>query len=216
MLGLMKITLSNCKKFDGVDFEELKTEINKYKTDFATGSEEFSVKDTLTRLYREYHIDVKNVLEWHNDITSLADATIHSMVALQNKLRDLQEMTVNTAAEQTRIKKLISKLEQEIANKTYKNGALQMMASLTDEIYSCMSDFRTINPDVSSDEAKIRAMATLSLRMKGIVDSYSDIIKSYTKIDQLISEENISNRDKEEIQQHAVQLMEYIEKLDDA
>ena len=81
-LGLMKITLSNCKKFDGVDFEELKTEINKYKTDFATGSEEFSVKDTLTRLYREYHIDVKNVLEWHNDITSLADATIHSMVAL--------------------------------------------------------------------------------------------------------------------------------------
>ena len=113
-------------------------------------------------------------------------------------------MTVNTAAEQTRIKKLISKLEQEIANKTYKNGALQMMASLTDEIYSCMSDFRTINPDVSSDEAKIKAMATLSLRMKGIVDSYSDIIKSYTKIDQLISEENISNRDKEEIRQHAV------------
>lgn len=180
---------------------------------FEAQSKEFDIQQTLNELNEKYELNVDTIVLSDRNIRKLSDAASHAMVTLNRQLEYLRQQGRGNTKQAENTRKQMSQLAKEIQGKRYYSGLLGFLNASLKYAQKIDSDLRNIPPTGTMREF-VAARANVLATAKTLHDSYGFIVKALKNVDSLLVDENISDTDKANLQNAAVQIDDILERQD--
>lgn len=209
--ALIDSTLTNCKKYNGLDVNAVSNQINSVEQAIGN-TEEGKIEDTIKSLNKKYNLDFNEVVLVGNNIRSLSQAASEAAVTLQRQLKKMKAEQGITP-ETTRLEQSLHTLMKEINSNRYYIGILGFLNEASTQIQK-MENILQNTPQSGSNLERASAMAKSLMQVKSITDGYKNILTSLSNIDNIISDERLSDADKQVIKDQATKLIEFFDKHD--
>ena len=209
--ALIDSTLTNCKKYNGLDVNAVLNQIDSVEQAIGN-TEEGKIEDTIKSLNKKYNLDFNEVVLVGNNIRSLSQAASEAAVTLQRQLKKMKAEQ-GVTPETTRLEKSLHTLMREINNNRYYMGILGFLSEASTQIQK-MENILQNTPQSGSNLERASAMARSLMQVKSITDSYKNILTSLSNIDNIISDERLNDIDKQVIKDQASKLVEFFGKYD--
>lgn len=209
--ALIDSTLTNCKKYNGLDVNAVLNQIDSVEQAIGN-TEEGKIEDTIKSLNKKYNLDFNEVVLVGNNIRSLSQAASEAAVTLQRQLKKMKAEQGITP-ETTRLEQSLHTLMKEINSNRYYIGILGFLNEASTQIQK-MENILQNTPQSGSNLERASAMAKSLMQVKSITDGYKNILTSLSNIDNIISDERLSDTDKQVIKDQATKLVEFFDKHD--
>lgn len=209
--ALIDSTLTNCKKYNGLDVNAVSNQIDSVEQAIGN-TEEGKIEDTIKSLNKKYNLDFNEVVLVGNNIRSLSQAASEAAVTLQRQLKKMKAEQ-GVTPETTRLEQSLHTLMKEINNNRYYIGILGFLNEASLQIQK-MENILQNTPQSGSNLERASAMAKSLMQVKSITDGYKNILTSLSNIDNIISDERLSDADKQIIKDQATKLVEFFDKHD--
>ena len=198
--SLMESTLNNCKRFNGLDFQQLNSQLHQEANNLQSANYEYQVQLTLEDLNKKYNIDVNEIHIQGDEIKTLSDAVANAVISLQRQLSRENRLLNNTQDIQKikRLEETIKQLFSALNSKKYYVGCLNFLKEANDQILYINDLLNNISWTGTLMEQSIQK-ANLLIELKGIIDNYYTIVKSLSNLNKLQIDENLSDSDKQNI-----------------
>lgn len=208
---LIDATLANCKKYNGLDVNAVLNQIESVEQAIGN-TEEGKIEDTIKSLNKKYNLDFNEVVLVGNNIRSLSQAASEAAVTLQRQLKKMKAEQ-GVTPETTRLEQSLHTLMKEINSNRYYIGILGFLSEASTQIQK-MENILQNTPQSGSNLERASAMAKSLMQVKSITDGYKNILTSLSNIDNIISDERLSDTDKQVIKDQATKLVEFFGKHD--
>ena len=208
---LIDATLANCKKYNGLDVNAVLNQIEGVEQAIGN-TEEGKIEDTIKSLNKKYNLDFNEIVLVGNNIRSLSQAASEAAVTLQRQLKKMKAEQ-GVTPETTRLEQSLHTLMREINNNRYYMGILGFLSEASTQIQK-MENILQNTPQSGSNLERASAMAKSLMQVKSITDGYKNILTSLSNIDNIISDERLSDADKQVIKDQATKLVEFFDKHD--
>lgn len=208
---LIDATLANCKKYNGLDVNAVLNQIEGVEQAIGN-TEEGKIEDTIKSLNKKYNLDFNEIVLVGNNIRSLSQAASEAAVTLQRQLKKMKAEQ-GVTPETTRLEQSLHTLMREINNNRYYMGILGFLSEASIQIQK-MENILQSTPQSGSNLERASAMAKSLMQVKSITDGYKNILTSLSNIDNIISDERLSDTDKQVIKNQASKLVEFFDKYD--
>lgn len=208
---LIDATLANCKKYNGLDVNAVLNQIESVEQAIGN-TEEGKIEDTIKSLNKKYNLDFNEVVLVGNNIRSLSQAASEAAVTLQRQLKKMKAEQGITP-ETTRLEQSLHTLMKEINSNRYYIGILGFLNEASTQIQK-MENILQNTPQSGSNLERASAMAKSLMQVKSITDGYKNILTSLSNIDNIVSDERLSDTDKQVIKDQASKLVEFFNKHD--
>lgn len=208
---LIDATLANCKKYNGLDVNAVLNQIESVEQAIGN-TEEGKIEDTIKSLNKKYNLDFNEVVLVGNNIRSLSQAASEAAVTLQRQLKKMKAEQGITP-ETTRLEQSLHTLMKEINSNRYYIGILGFLNEASAQIQK-MENILQNTPQSGSNLERASAMAKSLMQVKSITDGYKNILTSLSNIDNIVSDERLSDTDKQVIKDQASKLVEFFNKHD--
>ena len=208
---LIDATLANCKKYNGLDVNAVLNQIEGVEQAIGN-TEEGKIEDTIKSLNKKYNLDFNEIVLVGNNIRSLSQAASEAAVTLQRQLKKMKAEQ-GVTPETTRLEQSLHTLMREINNNRYYMGILGFLSEASIQIQK-MENILQSTPQSGSNLERASAMAKSLMQVKSITDGYKNILTSLSNIDNIISDERLSDADKQVIKDQASKLVEFFDKYD--
>ena len=208
---LIDSTLTNCKKYNGLDVNAVLNQIDSVEQAIGN-TEEGKIEDTIKSLNKKYNLDFNEVVLVGNNIRSLSQAASEAAITLQRQLKKMKAEQGITP-ETTRLEQSLHTLMKEINSNRYYIGILGFLNEASTQIQK-MENILQNTPQSGSNLERASAMAKSLMQVKSITDGYKNILTSLSNIDNIISDERLSDADKQVIKNQATKLLEFFDKHD--
>lgn len=209
--ALIDSTLTNCKRYNGLDVNAVLNQIESVEQAIGN-TEEGKIEDTIKSLNKKYNLDFNEVVLVGNNIRSLSQAASEAAVTLQRQLKKMKAEQGITP-ETTRLEQSLHTLMREINSNRYYMGILGFLNEASTQIQK-MENILQNTPQSGSNLERASAMAKSLMQVKSITDGYKNILTSLSNIDNIISDERLSDTDKQVIKDQATKLVEFFNKHD--
>ena len=209
--ALIDATLNNCKKYNGLDINAVSQQIESVEQAIGN-SEEGKIEDTIKELNKKYNLDFNEVVLVGNNIRSLSQAASEAAITLQRQLKKMKAEQGITP-ETTRLEQSLHTLMKEINSNRYYVGILGFLSEASTQIQEVEKILQN-TPQSGSNLERASAIAKSLMRVKSITDGYKNILTSLSNIDSIISDERLSDADKQIIKDQATKLVEFFDKHD--
>lgn len=209
--ALIDSTLTNCKKYNGLDVNAVSNQIDSVEQAIGN-TEEGKIEDTIKSLNKKYNLDFNEVVLVGNNIRSLSQAASEAAITLQRQLKKMKAEQGITP-ETTRLEQSLHTLMKEINSNRYYVGILGFLSEASTQIQK-MENILQNTPQSGSNLERASAMAKSLMQVKSITDGYKNILTSLSNIDNIISDERLSDTDKQVIKDQATKLVEFFDKHD--
>ena len=209
--ALIDSTLTNCKKYNGLDVNAVSNQIDSVEQAIGN-TEEGKIEDTIKSLNKKYNLDFNEVVLVGNNIRSLSQAASEAAITLQRQLKKMKAEQGITP-ETTRLEQSLHTLMKEINSNRYYIGILGFLNEASIQIQK-MENILQNTPQSGSNLERASAMAKSLMQVKSITDGYKNILTSLSNIDNIISDERLSDADKQVIKDQATKLIEFFDKHD--
>lgn len=198
--SLMESTLNNCKRFNGLNFQQLNSQLQQETNNVQSQNYDYQVQLTLDDLNRKYNINVNEIHLQGNEIKTLADAVANAVISLQRQLsRENRQLNANLDIQKIkRLEETIKQLSSALNSKKYYVGCLNFLKEANDQILYINDLLNNISWTGTLMEQSIQK-ANLLIELKGIIDNYYTIVNSLSNLDKLQIDENLSDSDKQNI-----------------
>lgn len=209
--ALIDSTLTNCKRYNGLDINTILSQIESVEQ--AIGStEEGKIEDTIKTLNKKYNLNFNEIVLVGNNIRSLSQAASEAAITLQRQLKKMKAEQ-GVTPETTRLEQSLHTLMREINSNRYYIGILGFLNEASTQIQK-MENILQNTPQSGSNLERASAMAKSLMQVKSITDGYKNILTSLSNIDNIISDERLSDTDKQVIKDQATKLIEFFDKHD--
>ena len=177
--SLMESTLNNCKRFNGLDFQQLNSQLHQEANNLQSANYEYQVQLTLEDLNKKYNIDVNEIHIQGDEIKTLSDAVANAVISLQRQLSRENRLLNNTQDIQKikRLEETIKQLFSALNSKKYYVGCLNFLKEANDQILYINDLLNNISWTGTLMEQSIQK-ANLLIELKGIIDNYYTIVNS--------------------------------------
>lgn len=209
--ALIDSTLTNCKRYNGLDVNAVLNQIESVEQAIGN-TEEGKIEDTIKSLNKKYNLDFNEVVLVGNNIRSLSQAASEAAVTLQRQLKKMKAEQ-GVTPETTRLEQSLHTLMKEINSNRYYMGILGFLNEASTQIQK-MENILQNTPQSGSNLERASAMAKSLMQVKSITDGYKNILTSLSNIDNIISDERLSDTDKQVIKDQATKLVEFFNKHD--
>lgn len=209
--ALIDSTLTNCKKYNGLDVNAVSNQIDSVEQAIGN-TEEGKIEDTIKSLNKKYNLDFNEVVLVGNNIRSLSQAASEAAVTLQRQLKKMKAEQ-GVTPETTRLEQSLHNLMKEINSNRYYIGILGFLNEASTQIQK-MENILQNTPQSGSNLERASAMAKSLMQVKSITDGYKNILTSLSNIDNIVSDEKLSDADKQVIKDQATKLVEFFNKHD--
>lgn len=209
--ALIDSTLTNCKKYNGLDVNAVSNQIDSVEQAIGN-TEEGKIEDTIKSLNKKYNLDFNEVVLVGNNIRSLSQAASEAAVTLQRQLKKMKAEQ-GVTPETTRLEQSLHTLMKEINSNRYYIGILGFLNEASTQIQK-MENILQNTPQSGSNLERASAMAKSLMQVKSITDGYKNILTSLSNIDNIVSDERLSDADKQVIKDQATRLVEFFNKHD--
>lgn len=209
--ALIDSTLTNCKKYNGLDVNAVSNQIDSVEQAIGN-TEEGKIEDTIKSLNKKYNLDFNEIVLVGNNIRSLSQAASEAAVTLQRQLKKMKAEQGITP-ETTRLEQSLHTLMKEINSNRYYIGILGFLNEASTQIQR-MENILQNTPQSGSNLERASAMAKSLMQVKSITDGYKNILTSLSNIDNIVSDERLSDADKQVIKDQATKLVEFFDKHD--
>lgn len=209
--ALIDSTLTNCKKYNGLNVNAVSNQIESVEQ--AIGStEEGKIEDTIKALNKKYNLDFNEIVLVGNNIRSLSQAASEAAVTLQRQLKKIKAEQ-GVTPETTRLEQSLHTLMKEISSNRYYAGILGFLSEASTQIQKMENILQNI-PQSGSNLERASAIAKSLMQVKSITEGYKNILTSLSNIDNIVSDERLSDTDKQTIKSQATKLVEFFNKHD--
>ena len=209
--ALIDSTLTNCKKYNGLDVNAVLNQIESVEQAIGN-TEEGKIEDTIKSLNKKYNLDFNEVVLVGNNIRSLSQAASEAAVTLQRQLKKMKAEQGITP-ETTRLEQSLHTLMKEINSNRYYIGILGFLNEASTQIQK-MENILQNTPQSGSNLERASAMAKSLMQVKSITDGYKNILVSLSNIDKIVSDERLNDTDRQVIKDQATKLVEFFGKHD--
>lgn len=209
--ALIDSTLTNCKKYNGLDVNAVSNQIESVEQAIGN-TEEGKIEDTIKALNRKYNLDFNEIVLVGNNIRSLSQAASEAAVTLQRQLKKIKAEQGITS-ETTRLEQSLHTLMKEISSNRYYAGILGFLSEASIQIQK-MENILQNTPQSGSNLERASAIAKSLMQVKSITEGYKNILTSLSNIDNIVSDEKLSDTDKQTIKGQATKLVEFFNKYD--
>ena len=197
---LIDATLANCKKYNGLDVNAVLNQIEGVEQAIGN-TEEGKIEDTIKSLNKKYNLDFNEIVLVGNNIRSLSQAASEAAITLQRQLKKMKAEQ-GVTPETTRLEQSLHTLMREINNNRYYMGILGFLSEASTQIQK-MENILQNTPQSGSNLERASAMAKSLMQVKSITDGYKNVLASLSNIDNIISDERVSDTDKQVIKDQA-------------
>lgn len=208
---LIDATLVNCKRYNGLNVDAVLNQIESVEQAIGN-TEEGKIEDTIKSLNRKYRLDFNEIVLVGNNIRSLSQAASEAAVTLQRQLKKMKAEQ-GVTPETTRLEQSLHTLMKEINSNRYYMGILGFLNEASTQIQK-MENILQNTPQSGSNLERASAMAKSLMQVKSITDGYKNILTSLSNIDNIVSDERLSDTDKQVIKSQATKLVEFFDKHD--
>lgn len=210
-LDLMNSAIDNCKLIQGLDIAGLKAQVSQVEGNIESNSEEADIQATLEDLNKKYDIDINEIHRKGESIKQLSHAAADAAFTMQRQLRKLKSEQ-GVTPEVRRLGTSINRLVKEIANQRYYSGVMGFLDDALTQVQTMESLYQQANQAPGTNMERSIARAKALMEIKRIEDGYRHIIDALSRMDDLIVDENISQSDKQAIEDQAKAVKEYFDK----
>lgn len=207
--SLIDATLNNCKKYNGLDINAVLAQIDNIEQAIGN-TEEGKIADTLATLNNKYSLDFNEIVLVGNNIRSLSQAASEAAITLQRQLKKLKAEQGITP-EVTSLERALHTLMKEINNNRYYAGIIHFLSEASVQVQN-MENLLQNTPQSGTNLERASAMAKSLMQVKYISDGYRNILKALADIDTIISDEKLSDTDRQVIKEEASKLLEFFNK----
>ena len=197
------------KKFKGLDFDALKTQIDQSIGNIKSNSPDESVRNTLHKLNKKYKIGINEIHKINGKIKSLSDAATEALFVLERKVRELQKQVGNNA-EGKALSITVNQLLNEINSKRYYSGVIKFLGEASKEI-ATVDNFIKAAQQTGTDLEQIFSKAKALQKIDDIRTKYYDLVSALAN-ENLTIDESISKVDIDNIRSTAKTLRDYFDK----
>lgn len=208
---LIDAALNNCKKFNGLNLNDILNQLNKVDTSFSD-VEEVKIRDTLKALNKKYNLDFNEILLIGNNIRSLSQAASNAAITLQRQLKKLRAEQGFTP-EVDSMEKALRTLVKEINRNKYYAGILGFLSEAATQIRG-LEKLLINTPQTGATLERSSAIAKTLMQIKATTEGYRNILMALSNIDSLVMDEKLSDADIQNIKTQATKLLNFFNKYD--
>jgi hypothetical protein len=217
-LDLINSTLDDCQRFDNIDLPALTNDINNIATNAEAEGNEVEIKKILKELDVKYGININEIQREVGNISKLSHAVEEAIFTLNRQLEQIK-LNKGVTSEALEIRKTISNLMQEIANKRYYNGVVSFLQTALSQVEVMEKLFEEAVMQTGTNIERAMARSNALQEMDRIRDGYYPIVEALSNIKNLDIDESVSNADLQIMQDKAKYIKEifdkYKSKIDD-
>lgn len=207
--SLVVNAFNEAKKFNGLNLDNIKSQVDQTMQNVANSNPETAIKDTLHRLNKKYKIAINEVHKINDKIKYLSDAATEALFTLQRQIRKLEKERGNNT-EGKRLSVIESQLLKEINSKRYYLGMTQFLKEAANNISQLDNLFLQIK-QTGTDLEQTLDKAKILQQIDTIIKTYYNTIAALADKN-LIIDESISQTDIDNLRNSASQLKEYLTK----
>ena len=208
--SLIEAALNDSKKFKGLDLSSIEQQLNQVSQGIKSTSEEESIQKTLKSLDAKYGIDSDEIHLVGSSINSLSQAAANAAITIQRQIR--KEESISGSSPRTQqLSATLRQLTNELKSQRYYAGCLNFLNEANNQvnyINSLLSNIPTSGTTMEVAAAKARVL----MEIKSIKDAYYSILKALSEIDSIVTDENITDRDKQTLKDTASKIKEFFDK----
>ena len=199
-LSLIETALTEAVKFKNINLVQLMKDVETSIEEEFSNNIETSVQETLKELNEKYDLNFEQIQVNDKNINSLKEATAHAIMTIKRQIAKLQN--TKDAGKLKNLEKTLKTLEKELDNKTYYISCLEFLKEASNQLLYIEELYNNI-PFTGNTMEIARAKAKIINEAKSIKEGYYYIIAALSNIDQIASEENISEETKQNIKEQA-------------
>lgn len=201
--------ITEAKKFNNIDLDALKTQVDQMMKNISQSSPEEAIKDTLHKLNKKYRINVYEIHKVNSKINSLSDAAIEALFSLQRQIRELQRHEGNNA-EGKRLEGIISQLMKELDSKRYYLGMTKFLGEAGKQIAEIDNLLNNL-PQTGTELEKVFETAKILQDIDKIKTQYYDLVSALSN-ENLTIDESINQVDIDNVRNTARTLKDFFDK----
>ena len=208
--SLIDTTLNDAKKFNGLNFSDIEKQLNQVSQSVKANSDEEDLRITLKTLDNKYGIDANEIHLVGSDIKSLSQAAANAAITIQRQIKkeeSISGISVRTKQLSATLKQLVTELKSQ----KYYAGCLNFLNEANNQvnyINSLLANIPTSGTTMEVATAKARVL----MEIKSIKDAYYSILKALSEIDSIVTDENITDTDKQTLKDTALKIKEFFDK----
>lgn len=210
--SLIESTLNQCKKYNGLDLNNLENQLNQESSNFKSTSEEESIQSTLKVLDKKYDISAEELHIIGKEITSLSQAAANAAITIQRQINKL-ESERGVTSDVKRLEITLKQLMQELKSQHYYTGCLNFLSESNNQILHILDLLNSL-PTTGTTLEIASANSKVLLEIQSIRNAYYDIINALSHIDSIIIEESISDTDKAILKNKATAIKEELDNIE--
>lgn len=192
---LIRMAISEAKKYQGIDMDALITQVKGVKVDTYANSPEEDIKDMLRSLYKKYKINVNEIHRTSSKIKTFSDAAAEAAMTIYRQIRQLEKEKGNNV-EGRRLETMLNKLMKELECKKYYSGLLSFLDEANTQVANMDAMLQSI-PQTGTEVEKAFATAKVLQDIKSLKAQYYTLVSALANenitIDESISKTDIDN-----------------------
>lgn len=206
---LIDAALTSCKKFPGIDLQNLYDTLNQIEDTVNTTSTEGRIEDVIKDLDKKYHINKEEIVLTSNHLKDLKEAAASAIVTLQRQLKKWQAEKHN-AAETDALQSTLQEMMRNLDTGRYYKGII----SFLDEAVTKVRDIENLLSTLSTTGDTMSNLAVISrtlMDIKNIQDGYMGIVKALINVERIDTEGQLTDQEKQDIVEAAKKITDFFE-----
>lgn len=204
---LISSLLTNLKSLPKIDFDAWMQKLDSIDNSYHI-SEDTAIKDFLSDLNKKYHLDKEEIHNVSTSIRTMTDAISQSIMLMEREQASL-EREQGVTAESKKLNDIITRLGNAIISKKYYLSTVQTLGIALDRL----NDINTVLEDAinfvgTTEEKHIKMAEALTLIQK-YQAGYMGILKALANIENLVSEDNFTDSERQAIKDKANEILDY-------
>lgn len=210
VLNFVNNVLNKCKTFNSLDLKSIENNIKREIFNFESTSEEIKLDKTISSLDSQYNIN-KNIIEVKNkEITKLTEVIAAAILSLQRQIEALEAKSGKTSKTKD-LNQTLQQLTRELEGKKNYIGILKFLSKGLKQLNTIDSLYNNL-PNTGSLMEQISNRSEVLIKIKGIINAYYKIADALSSVNNLLTEENMTQQEIDNIQNTAKVLKESLEK----
>ena len=210
-MRLLMNAINEAKQFNGLDLNNLKTQVDQMTQNVLSASPEEAVRLEIHKLNKKYKIDINEIHKINDKINSLSDAAVAATVQLNRQINQLQKEKGNNAQGKG-LEIVRNQLMKELEAKRYYSGVLNFLNIASSQASQINAMLNNLQQSGTVLDRAFENAKTLQ-KIQDLRNQYY-LIASALADDHLIIDENISQTDIDNIRNVAKQVKEFFDKED--
>lgn len=181
------------KLFNGIDLKALKKQVDQLSQQINMTGQEKSIKDTLHKLNKKYHINKDEINATNKRITTLRQAVIESIYNIERRIREVKEKT-NDTDELVRLYDIQDQLQYDLNSRKYYLGIMEFLREANNQVLKVDDMFRTLSTYGNGLEdmiAKSKVLYNVSNTIKRYYQLIDAIASENTEVEESLATDDI-------------------------